>query len=150
MSTFATDSNLKEYEANINEFGIQDFSAMHTKTYNDILRLLRIEWWPRVNSTYHANRHFNSAGLEMDATKLTASQFQRAAVFHTLGYYIFPQLTQHGPEEDRYSILETYYKNKFREEFDLILADGIEYDYDGSGSVANSEKHTAHFNRLVR
>ena len=43
-----------------------------------------------------------------------------------------------------------FYKNKFREEFDLVLADGIEYDYDGDGTVDEVEKQTTHYNRLVR
>jgi predicted SprT family Zn-dependent metalloprotease len=150
MSTFATDSNLKEYEAQIDEYGITDFSAMHTKTYNDILRLLRIEWWPRVSKSSPNTRYFNTADIEMDPSKLTNSQFVRAAVFHTLGYYIFAQLTQHGPDEDRFSVLEQYYKSRFREEFDLVLQDGIEYDFDGDGTVIDSEKQSVHYNRLVR
>jgi hypothetical protein len=150
MTTFATNTDLKEYEAQIDEYGIQDFSAMHTKTYNDILRLLRIEWWPRVSNQSPNTRYFSTASLEMEASKLTNSQFTRAAVFHVLGYYIFPALTQRGPDEDRFSIQEQYYKTRFREELDLVLQDGVEYDFDGSGTVTDSEKQAAHFNRLVR
>jgi hypothetical protein len=86
----------------------------------------------------------------MEASKLTNSQFTRSAVFHVLGYYIFPALTQRGPDEDRFSIQEQYYKTRFREELDLVLQDGVEYDFDGSGTVTDSEKQAAHFNRLVR
>ena len=149
MAVFATDTDLKEYEANIDEFGIQAFSAMHTKTYNDILRHLRVEWWPRVS----AQREYRIAALntlEMDATKLTATQFVRSAVFHTLGYYIFTALSQHGAEPDRFHMLMEYYKTRFREEFNLVLADGIEYDWDAGGTISDSEKQTTHYNRLVR
>ena len=150
MTTFATNTDLKEYEAQIDEYGIQDFGTMHTKTYDDILRLLRIEWWPRVSNQAPNTRYFSTADLEMDATKLQSAQFKRAAVFHVLGYYIFPALTQRGPEEDRFSIQEQYYKARFREEFDLVLQDGIQYDFDGDGSISDSEQQSAHFNRLVR
>jgi len=43
-----------------------------------------------------------------------------------------------------------YYKEKFREEFDLILKSGVEYDIDSSGTVSDSERQTFNFGRLVR
>ena len=150
MSNYATDTDVLEYEPQIKEFGIIDFSAYHAKTTADIQRLLRIEWWPRVSRNYSAGKYFNSTDLEMDATKLTTTQFTRAAVFHVLAYYILPQLTQHGVDRDRFREMIDFYKAKFREEFDLVLQDGVEYDYDGDGTVENTEKQTEHFNRLIR
>ena len=45
MATFATDDNLKEYEPQILEYGIQEFgSTVHEKTYDDLIRLLNIKW----------------------------------------------------------------------------------------------------------
>ena len=49
MATFAADSDLLEYEPDIASFGIQQFTELHEKTYDDIIRLLRIEWWPRAD-----------------------------------------------------------------------------------------------------
>jgi hypothetical protein len=43
-----------------------------------------------------------------------------------------------------------FYKSKFREEFDFILQDGVKYDFDGDGTVQDSEQQAQHFNRLVR
>ena len=48
MANMSQDSDLLEYEPDIKNFGIQSFSDLHTKTTNDILRKLRIEWWPRA------------------------------------------------------------------------------------------------------
>ena len=150
MSNYSTDADVLEYEPQIKEFGIIDFSAYHAKTTADIQRLLRIEFWPRVSRTYSSGKYFNSTELEMDNTKLQATQFTRAAVFHVLAYYILPQLTQHGPDRDRFREMIDFYKSKFREEFDLILQDGVEYDFDCDGVIENTEKQTEHFNRLVR
>jgi len=150
MSNYSTDTDVLEYEPQIKEFGIIDFSAYHAKTTQDIQRLLRIEWWPRVSRNYSSSRYFNATDIEMDATKLTATQFTRAAVFHVLAYYILPQLTQHSPERDRFREMIDFYKAKFREEFNLVLQDGIEYDADQDGTVTDSEKQPEHFNRLVR
>ena len=151
MSNYSTDADVLEYEPQIKEYGIIDFSSYHAKTTADIQRLLRIEWWPRVSrATATTSGYFNTTDLEMNATKLTASQLTRAAVFHVLAYYILPQLTQHGVERDRFREMIDFYKGRFREEFDLVLQDGVEYDFDGDGTVQNTEKQTEHFNRLVR
>lgn len=149
MSNYATDSDVLEIEPRIKDFGVIDFTADHTKTTADIQRLLRIEWWPRV-SRQSSTKYFSGAGLEMDNTKLQAAQFKRTAVYHVLAYYILPRLTQHQGEDDRFFQMIAFYKNKFREEFDLVLADGVEYDYDGDGTVDEVEKQTAHYNRLIR
>ena len=150
MSNYATDTDLLEYEPTIKEFGIIDFSDLHTKTTDDINRLLRIEWWAKVSRSYSSRNLFATTNLEMDTTKIEASQFKRAAVFHCLAYYILPRLTQHGAEPDRFRMMIDFYKSKFREEFDLILQDGVEYDFDNDGTVEDSEKQPEHFGRLVR
>tara|TARA_X000000950_G_scaffold112882_2_gene142073 strand:+ start:2181 stop:2633 length:453 start_codon:yes stop_codon:yes gene_type:complete len=150
MSNYSTDADILEYEPNIKDYGIIDFTAYHTKTTADIQRLLRIEWWPRVSTYSGVSRHFNNVNLEMVNSKLTAAQFTRAAVYHTLAYYILPQLTQHSAEPDRFRMMIDFYKSKFREEFDFILQDGVKYDFDGDGTVQDSEQQAQHFNRLVR
>lgn len=150
MSNYATDSDILEYEPRIKDFGVIDFTADHTKTTADIQRLLNIEWWPRVSRNHGTNKYFGSSGSEMNTTKLVAAQFKRAAVYHTLAYYVLPRLTQHQGEDDRFFQMIAFYKARFREEFDLILADGVEYDFDGDGTVEDSEKQTAHYNRLIR
>ena len=150
MSNYSTDADVLEYEPTIKEYGVIDFSSYHAKTTADIQRHLRIEWWPRVRRSSLHSRYFATTDLEMDNTKLTASQLKRAAVYHVLAYYILPQLTQHGPDRDRFREMIDFYKSKFREEFDLILQDGVEYDFDGDGVIENTEKQTEHFNRLVR
>ena len=147
MSNYSTDANVLEYEPQIKEYGILDFTDDHTKTTADIKRYLRIHWWPRVSRTQV--RLFNQT-VEMDDTKLTASQFTRAAVFHVLAYYILPKLTQHSAEPDRFRVMIDFYKAKFQEEIDFILQDGVKYDFDNDGTVEASEEQPVHFNRLVR
>jgi hypothetical protein len=77
MSNYSTDADVLEYEPQIKEYGIIDFSSYHAKTTADIQRLLRIEFWPRVSRTYSSGKYFNSTELEMDNTKLQATQFRQ-------------------------------------------------------------------------
>jgi hypothetical protein len=43
-----------------------------------------------------------------------------------------------------------YYRARFKEEIELVLRDGPEYDFDNDGTVEDSEKQPVHFGRLVR
>lgn len=146
----STDADVKVYEPNILAYGIQSFTSEHAKTQADIERLLRIDWWPRVRNTKLSTSIALSTALEMDNSKLTESQFTRAAVFHVLAYYILPKLSQFTSDPDIFMEKMRYYKDRFREEFDLILADGVDYDFDNDGTVEASEKQPVHYNRLVR
>ena len=150
MSNYITDADILEYEPTIKEYGIIDFSVAHSKTTADIQRHLRIEWWPRVRRAKDYSNYFSTTDLEMNNSKLTASQFKTAAVYHCLAYYILPQLTQHMADPDRFRMMIDFYKARFREELDYVLADGIKYDWDGDGTVEASEEQPQHFNRLVR
>ena len=150
MSNYSTDADILEYEPNIKEYGIIDFSSFHSKTTADIQRHLRIEWWPRVRRDRVGANYFNTTDLEMDNSKLTASQLKVAAVYHCLAFYILPQLTQHTAEPDRFRMMIDFYKGRFRDELDMVLQDGVKYDFDGDGTVENHEQQPQHFNRLVR
>jgi hypothetical protein len=149
MSNYSTDADVIEYEPTIKEYGVIDFSSYHAKTTADIQRHLRIEWWPRVRRSSQPLRYFDR-GLEMDTTKLNAAQLKRAAVYHVLSYYILPQLTKHDAEPDRFRMMIDFYKARFRDELDMVLQDGVEYDFDNDGTVEDAEKQPEHFNRLVR
>jgi uncharacterized Rmd1/YagE family protein len=142
----STDSDLLVYQPEILGYGIDDFTAEHTKAKNDILRKIRDEWWPR------GRYKFSSVTDEMDATKLTDSQFTRCAVYRVLSEYALPQLTKWlpGGEEDKFQVMMTHYHKKYNEEFDSVLRDGVEYDADDSGSIETSEKEPFHTRRLVR
>jgi len=148
MANFATDSDILEYEPQIHDYGIQDFSDLHAKSTADIERDLRITWWPK--STYGRYDITIGTHTEMNADLLTHSQFTRAAVFHVLAYWIYPRLSTFSPEGDIFREKISYYSERYREEFDKILRDGVEYDFDSSGTISDSEKQPTHFGRLVR
>jgi len=149
MATFAADSDLLEYEPDIASYGIQQFTELHEKTYDDIIRLLRIEWWPRADyGRYDLSVVTGRPNMNEDLVLI--SQFTRAACFHVLAYYIYPRLSTFDPQGDVFREKMAYYKEKFRDEFDLCLREGVKYDFDSSGTITDSEDDPVHFNRLVR
>jgi hypothetical protein len=149
MSQFANDDNLIEYEPQIREFGIQSFSDLHDKSFDDIVRLLNIEWFPTAEYGKYDISIIGSK-TKLSPSKLTTSQFTRAACYHVLAYYIYPKLSTFDPNGDAFREKMKYYKEKFREEFELILKSGVEYDVDSSGTISDSERQPFNFGRLIR
>ena len=149
MATFAADSDLLEYEPDIASYGIQQFTELHEKTYDDIIRLLRIEWWPRADYGRY-DLSIVSGRPTMNEDLVLKSQFIRAACYHVMAFYIYPRLSTFDPQGDVFREKMAYYKEKFRDEFDLCLREGVKYDFDSSGTITDSEDDPVHFNRLVR
>lgn len=138
-----------EYFPDLYDYGIQEFDSFHAKTQEDILRELRIRWWPTQQNRI---RHDISVivPVEMDYEWLTLSQFTRTAVFHCLAYYILPQLSKFEPDGDRFAEMMKYYRERYQEEFELVLRDGVEYDFDQDSSISVEERQPQNFLKLQR
>lgn len=151
MAQFSTDSDILEFEPDIKNYGIQDFSNpnLHAKSYDDIIRLLNIKWWPTANYSDYDISIVGTA-RKLSPSKLDSTQFTRASVYHVLAYYIYPRLSTFDPDGDAFREKLNYYKEKFLEEFDLIIKEGVHYDLDSSGSFDDSEKQTFYHGRLIR
>lgn len=135
---FSTDSDLTALVPDILQLGIANFAAEHAKAEADIKRELRNRWWPRTG--------FNG---ELDDTLLTESQFTRCNAYLVLWKYALPQLTN-WTDGDRFMQMMDFYKARYNEEFNEIIADGVEYDKDDDGTVTNTEKEPKYVGRLVR
>lgn len=148
MAQYSTDADLQEYEPDILNLGIPEFQDLHEKSYDDINRLIEIDWWPRAS--YRQYDITRGTYANIDVTLLVDNQWKRAAVYHVLAYYIYPRLSTFTPEGDVYMEKMQYYKDKFKEEFNLCLKQGVQYDYNNDSTIEESEKLPVHFNRLVR
>ena len=150
---FATRSDLVVYQPDIGDMGLSTAQqdAYVTQAIADVQRDIRNRWW----SVYQANKVRDRSyigSVEMENSKLTDSQWTRATVYRTLGYYICPSLTKFNSEgsEDRFQQMGSYYRTAYEDELSDIFRDGVEYDQDGDSSISNSEKEAVHQLRLVR
>ena len=148
--------DVTKYQPDAFGFGIASTDTEATnffaQTTNDILRQLRIEWWP----VYKTNVYTDITVLgtnEMVDTKVNLDQFKRAGVYLFLGRFLCPALTKFRPEteKDRFERMSEKYVSEYNREFDLILDDGVEYDSTGDGTIVKNEREPLHgSNRLIR
>jgi hypothetical protein len=64
-----------------------------------------------------------------------------ASAYLVLWRYALPQLTN-WTEGDRFGNMIDFYKARYGEEIESVLADGVEYDADGDGNVKEDEKQS--------
>ena len=149
-------ADVTKYQPDAFGFGIAagDTEAVNffAQTTNDILRQLRIEWWPVYKQNVFTDiTVLNTA--EMVNTKVNLDQFERAGVYLFLGRFLLPALTKFRPEteKDRFERMAEYYMSQYNIEWRMILEDGVEYDTDGSGTIVTNEREPLHgFRRLTR
>lgn len=146
---FATISDVKEFEPNIDEYGIQTFTEQLSKAQADVERYLRVHWWPS-QQVGRFDISIIGTNAEMNADLLTESQLTRATVYCALGYYIFPLLSKFEPDLDVFQMKMDYYKKMYAEEIQMVISDGVEYDIDSSGDITDAEKTPQYFLRLQR
>ena len=136
-------SHLQEYQPDIASYGIASWDPQLQHAEDDVIRQIRYKDITKVTS------------LELDNSKLTATQWRRAVCYKAFADYIFPQLTKWrdpdtGEGKDTFQVQIDYYRSRYAEEFQACLRDGVEYDEDGGGTVSDSEKEPIHTLRLVR
>ena len=149
-------SDVTAYQTDAFDFGIasgaSEVTAWLAQTTNDILRDLRIKWWPMYKSNIYTDiTVLNTA--EMVNTKVNLDQFTRAGVYLFLSRYLLPTLTKFRPEadKDRFERMIEFYSSAYVKEFQTILEDGVEYDSDAGGTIVTSERESLHsYRRLTR
>ena len=147
--TIATIADVLEYEPDIQEFGIFNWDDALTKGKEDVLRHLRIEWFP-TQQIGKFDITVIGLNVEMEEDKLDPAQLKRAHVYRTLAYYIFPRLSKFEPEMDVFQMRMEHYRALWREEIDDVIKDGVHYDIDSDGQFSDLEKETSYFGRLRR
>ena len=149
-------ADILKYQPDAFDFGISTTATETTnflaQTTNDILRNLRIKWWPVYKTNVFTDITVLGS-VEMDNTKVNLDQFERAGVYLFLSRFYLPALTKFRPEadKDRFERMIEFYSSAYVKEFQSILEDGVEYDSDDGGSISTSERESLHgYKRLNR
>lgn len=142
---YADFDDLKQVEANIDEYGVLDWTVELERSESEVNRILTVRWWKE-----YQRKHPSLINTDLDIDLLDPTQFTQATVYHSLAYHICPKLTQFTPEEDKFSVMMKYYAGRFEHEMDLILREGVRYDLDDDNSFESSETGRVDTLRLRR
>ena len=146
---YATNSDLTQYVPSIVNHGITDFTTQLTEAESDVNRYLEVNWYNKT-FTQGFDQIGRAVGAEFDATLLTDTQWTRATVFRALYAHILPLLSPFQVSGDTFQTMIDYYRNRFHEEIDMEIAQGVEYDLDNDGTVTRTEKHKVRQDRIYR
>lgn len=135
---YATDEDLVAIVPDIFDHGVESFTAELNRSEDDVQRRVKTDWWMLDNDPNDFN-----------ATKLKDAEHKRTVIYHALAYYILPRLSNFS-ENDTFQNQMTFYRVRYEEEFKAVLAAGISYDDDGSGTYDVSEIDYVRNERLVR
>ena len=132
---FANNTNLQEYAPEVFEQGVDDWTDELAKAQIDV-----IKWW---------NKFYSRS--QFDSSKLVEAQWTKATVYQAMYAYILPKLSTFRPEGDPFREQFVFYKDRFQEEWELQFGVGIQYDFDGDGSIdINTDVRQVSQTRLYR
>jgi hypothetical protein len=134
MATYCTDADLVKWRPNILQLGVEDWKEQREEAYAIINRVIEIRWYRQVAE---------EMGYDWRLTAFTPASVRtgtltRLECFKTLEL-AYMHLKKGTPEADGFERLEEQFRLRYSEELDLVLADGIDYDWSGNDTFDDDE-----------
>ena len=150
LKTYATLDDLIQAEPTIQDYGVLDRNWELGRSQREIQRVLSVRWWPQYSKQFKVNITIVGQMAIMDPTRLDGAQWTLATVYHALAYHIFPKLSKFEETRDVFQVKMDYYAGRFEHEMDLCIREGVHYDINQDGEIANWEKIPDTYLRLKR
>jgi len=122
-----------------------DWDEQRTRAESEIDSALERLWYRREASA----RGIDWRGTGFDRTRLGPGQLKRLSVLKTLSC-VYEFLSVGGQDPDGYERLSDKYEAGFKEELSNVLARGLDYDWDDSDGLEETERARIVPVRLVR
>ena len=145
MTTYCEDDDLLKYRPNIMNLGVNDWSDQREEAYRLINRVISARWY----RTAAPEMGFDPRVTVFAPSKVRADTFKALEAFKTLEL-AFIVLKKEGPEQDGFERFEESFRKKYNEELELILAAGIDYDWDADSAFSETELYLRTPRRLTR
>ena len=135
----------KKHKAGAKAFQVNDasFASDHEETKKDIDRIVDLSWYRsqvRARTGMSVDLLNDSRLFNPDLMLNAETQLKKLAAFRCLGEYVCPKLAKFVDENDVWGNRAKFYREKFNEELERVLAIGIDYDWDSSGVIEHDEK----------
>lgn len=145
IEVYSTDEHLIGVRPNILSLGVSDWTTHHVEAFDIINRILVGRWYKLVAAEYGVDWR----ETPFDPELVDASQLVRLSSYKTLELaYLY--LMKDAPEPDGFEREMKLFRDRFNAELQDILALGISYDWDDSGTIEAGEQFQEQTRRLYR
>lgn len=146
MTNYSDDADLLLIRSNILSFGVDSWEDKHTEAKKFIDRVIDSRWY----RTVAADNNVNYLEIPFDGDYLLNNeQLKRLSCYKVL-QLIYLDLMKELPDQDGFE----RHSNKFEALYDKELADvlscGLDYDWNHSGEITQSERDQPKKRRLKR
>lgn len=143
--SYCVDSDLLKYRPNILSLGVDSWEDQREEAYGMINRVLLTRWYRKVAP----EMGYDPNVTIFDPTQIKEGSLTRLEAFKTLelAYMI---LMKDSPEADGFERNMKTFRDKYNEELELVLAQGLDYDWSDSGTFDDDEVYLRAPRRLTR
>lgn len=143
---YHSDDDLIEVRPNVFGYGVTDFENQMEESESIINRVLDAKWY-RLNAK---NAGVDPQADPFDSSKvLTTTQIRRLAVYKSL-QLIYLYLMKESRDPDVFERQSNTFKKMYTDELAEVLTAGIDYDWDESGQIDESERSVPRVRRLLK
>lgn len=147
MAAYCTEDDIEKIRPKIMSLGVDGWDDQIADADSIIDRALETRWYRRAAG----EQGIDFRTTEFDRTKLlnAATECTRLGVYKTL-QLSYLHLMKDSPEADAFERQAKTFANLYAVELAEVLGTGLSYDWDGSGALADTEKHIPVKRRLAR
>jgi len=149
---YATNSDLQVFIPKILTFGTTDFGLQLDKASEDVLNLIKADWWPAAVQTRWNAETIDIGPLTptIDETKINDAALLNLTCYRAFHHYIFPLLTKDSDADgDNFSRKIDRYRDYFESEWNTVKNLAL-YDFDGDAQFQDIERRGPTSRRVRR
>lgn len=147
ITSYCEDADLLPYRPKILSLGVSDWQTQREEAFAIINRIIDARWYREIIKQNKFDIDPNQTPFSPDLVQ--ADQLKRLACFKTLEL-AYMLLMKDGVEADAFERNMKTFRQLYNEELDVVLATGISYDWDASGSLTYDERYIRAPRRLKR
>lgn len=147
IEVYCDDSDLAEVRPKIMDYGVTEWEGKRKEAFSIINRVIDARWYREIIKQQKFDIDPNQTPFNPDYVQ--ADQLKRLAVYKSLEL-AYMHLMKEGAEQDGFERGMKNFRQLYNEELDIVLAVGISYDWDASGSLTYDERYIKAPRRLKR
>jgi len=129
-----------------------DFSTFYEKASEDVLNLIKAEWWPNAVTKHYGNETIDLGPLtpSLDEAHINDAALVNLTCYRAFYQYIMPYLTKDDDDDgDAFPRKAERYERAFTEEWAVVKMLPL-YDFNQDGQFKDVERRGSYSRRVAR